>query len=92
MDRDIAGEFLVWVRETYIPAALASGHCSSPALTRILTEIEPGTTSFALHLHAADLDSAARWHDSDGAVLRDRLQQRFGQRIVFFSTYMEEVE
>ncbi len=92
MDETIKNDFIAWIKETYIPSALQSGVFGRPLLTKIMTVVEPGTVSFALHLVCGDLDKANNWHDNEGARMREMLSRRFGQRVVFFSTYMEEIE
>lgn len=87
----IADDFLHWVREVYFPAAINSGLLSEPVLARILIQVQEDAEGYAVQLKAADVDTAARWHDSEGDRLRRELTARFGERLVFFTTYMEEL-
>lgn len=87
-----AARFIDWARTVYIPAALASGALTDPLFTQILLQVEPGTTSFAIHFHCRSLQDAEKWHDTEAAILKDRLHKDFQGEVVFFSTFMEKVE
>lgn len=87
----ISDEFLRWVRESYFPSALASGLLTDPVLARLLIQVQEDAEGYAVQLRAASTEDAARWHDGEGDRLRRELTTRFGQRLVFFTTYMEEL-
>lgn len=83
--------FRKWVNDTYLPAATAANIFESSIFTRLLTQVEPGTVSYAIHLRTSNLDAAKAWHDSIAAKLKAALHDNSGQQIVFFTTYMEEL-
>lgn len=87
-----ADRFTDWARRVYIPAALATGHLSSPLFTRLITEVEPGTVSFAIHFRCNSLHEAEQWHDNESAILKTALYKEFQGELVYFTTYMEKVE
>lgn len=91
MESPIAEAFIKWAKNDYIKAALECEHFSNPVIARIMTETEPGVTGYAVHLETDDLEAASRWHDAEASELKGVLSRRFGQRIVFFSTFMEVV-
>jgi len=66
VERSIENNFCKWVRDEYVPSALASGILSEPGFSRILIEVQ------------------------DGAALRQSLHTKFGEKALFFSTYMDE--
>lgn len=80
-----------WIRETYLPAAREAGVFSDVEAVRILGQAEPGAVSFAVRCVAPDIDTARQWHDNKAAAVRDALHGRWGQRVVWFSTYMETI-
>lgn len=84
-------EFQKWVRDIYIPSALSSGLLYSPRFASIMIEVQDECRSYAVSLEAENVEDAAAWHDSLGADLRVGLQKRFGDAVVFFTTYMEEL-
>lgn len=92
MEASIASAFIEWAKKDYIRAALECEHFSNPVIARIMTETEPGVVGYAVHLETDHLENASRWHDAEASELKGILTRRFGQRIVFFSTFMEVVE
>ena len=92
MEAAITESFLDWVRNDYIKAALSCPYFTNPVVARILTETEPGVAGYAVHLETDNLEAASNWHDLEASELKAILSRRFGQRIVFFSTFMEVVE
>jgi len=85
----VRNDFLRWLREVYLVSARSSGFFGSPTVARVLTRLEPDTESIAVQLPANSLDDARRWHDETAAILRDDMHARWGERLMFFSTYME---
>ena len=60
-------------------------------MARVLTRIEPDTESIAVQLPADNQNDASRWHDETAALLRDDLHARWGERMMFFTTFMEVI-
>ena len=85
-------DFLEWVRRVYLRSAESAGIFGTPTIARVLTRIEPDTESFAVQLPAASHGDAQRWHDETAALLRNDLQARWGDRMMYFTTYMEVLE
>jgi precorrin-2 methylase len=88
----IEAPFLQWVRNVYLPAAEQSGVFGVATVARVLTQIEPDTESIAVQLPCAEMEAAQHWHDDTADLLRDDLHARWGDRLMFFSTYMEVIE
>lgn len=84
-------KFKAWVRQDYIPSAMASGRLSAPRFAALLIEVQEDCVSYAVSFEAATAEDAVAWHDNEGATLRGNLQRRFGEGVVFFTTYMEEL-
>lgn len=80
--------FMNWLRDTYLPAVAASGIFGDAAVMRVHQSIDPQAESIAVHHPAADLAEATRWHDSEAAALKDVLHARWGEGVLFFTTYM----
>ncbi|MCH5245202.1 MAG: DUF4286 family protein [Muribaculaceae bacterium] len=89
VENSLLDEFLIWVKDIYIPEAVASGLLNSPVLNRILVEVDPAATGYAVQFCADTIEHASLWHDEQGAELRGQLMRRWPQQIVFFTTYME---
>lgn len=85
-------EFVEWAENRYMAAAKASGLFDETLLIKILTEVDPQLKAYAVQLKGESLDDAARWHDDIAARLRSDLTSRYGEDILYFSTFMEIVK
>lgn len=83
--------FREWVRTSYIRSALKSGLLKSPRFASIMIEVQEGCLSYAVSFEAETIEKAVEWHDGEGAALRSELHKHFGEGVVFFTTYMEEL-
>ncbi len=81
--------FIKWVKEIYLPIAMDNGLFKNPLFTRIMTQVDPEATSYAVQLQASSHSDAEAWHDSTAAQLKDALAREVGERILYFTTYME---
>lgn len=84
--------FIKWVKAIYIPKAMECKHFSNPIFTRIMTQVDPEVTSYAVQLQASSHPEAEAWHDSMGAQLKEALAREVGERVLHFTTYMEIIE
>lgn len=87
----VKDEFIAWVRKEYFPAALKNEAITEPTFAKLLIEVQEDAVSYAVQLKATSLEAAVAWHDNEGEQLRSGLMKRFGERVVFFTTYMESV-
>lgn len=83
--------FIKWVKEIYLPIANESG-LSNPLFTRIMTQVDPEATSYAVQLQASSHNEAEKWHDTSAAKLKDALSREVGERVLHFTTYMEIID
>lgn len=81
--------FVKWVKEIYLPVAMDSGVFKNPLFTRIMTQVDPEATSYAVQLQARSLNDAETWHDDTAAKLKEALAREVGERVLHFSTYMQ---
>lgn len=91
IDQSLINLFNNWVSQQYLAKANESGLFTDHILSRILTETEPGTIAYALQLRSSDPKQAAEWHDGKGAELRNIQAKQWGEKFLFFSTFMEIV-
>ncbi|MBQ8773450.1 MAG: DUF4286 family protein [Muribaculaceae bacterium] len=91
VEKSIEKDFINWVKTTYIPVALSSGIVKDALFTRILAESEGGT-AYAVQFKSIDIATAEQWHDTDAQKLKSDISQRWGQRILYFSTYMDIID
>ncbi|MBD5243819.1 MAG: DUF4286 family protein [Barnesiella sp.] len=84
-------DFLTWLRTVYATSAREAG-MSDLRLSRIDFQPDPETLSFAFSAAHSDDEAARRWHDNAGGELRTALSEKFGERVLYFTTYMEEMD
>lgn len=92
VEKSVQNRFCEWVRKTYVPEALSSGILSDPCFSRILIEVQEDCLSFAVSFKIRSVEQAVEWHDGHGAGLRRDLHSKFGDRVLFFTTYMEQLQ
>ncbi len=82
-------DFTQWIRENYIPAAKSAGIFTDIEFVHILIPNDPDAKSYAVQMKAPSKAEAEKWHDNDGSRLKSILTSRYGERFLFFTTYME---
>ena len=91
MPNDDARGFVIWVKESMLPRAEQEATPIEGRLLRILSHHDQETECFSVQLAMADTTALHRWYIGQGKKLNDELLKMFGDRIVAFSTIMEEV-
>ncbi|KGN69947.1 DUF4286 family protein [Porphyromonas sp. COT-239 OH1446] len=93
MTEQTVQEFLDFMRELYLPALRGSDILSDIRLHRIQThEGESDAVSFALHFRVDDQMSLMSFMTEIAVDSNAALVRHFGERVIGFSTTMEEVE
>ncbi len=87
VDCSIETEFLNWVRAVYVPQATLS----QPSVARILGAVEEGMVAVAVRMHAPSVEAAMAWDNGEGALLRGVLAEKYGQKVLHFTTLMENI-
>lgn len=91
VDDDIHDNFLIWMKECYIPEIEKYGTLRLPRLCRILSHREDGT-SYSLQWQVENSTLLHRWHMEQGMKLNEELSKAFEGKVVGFPTLMEVVE
>ncbi len=92
IEREVLVECLEYLKTDYIPKASGSGFLTRPALRRILTdEEEAKDRSFSVQFQVKNFDTLQYWLESQGRALHQELIRRFGNRVVGFSTLLEDI-
>lgn len=92
VDKEILEECLAFLREHYIPKAAKSGFLHSPRLMRVMNQGEDEGVSLSVQFHVKNVDTLNYWLQKEGAAIHKALTGRFGQRLVGFSTLLEEID
>lgn len=91
VDDAIHDNFLIWIKECYIPEIENYGVLKSPRICRILSHREEGTC-YSLQWEVANSADLHRWHTEQGVRLNGELSNIFQNKAVGFPTLMEVVE
>lgn len=87
------GEFIAFMREVYVPGILAEGVLRSPRLKRIEQHNEDDDAlSFALSFEVETAEQLSQYLSTSAHRMPTLLVERFGERVVGFTTLMHEVE
>lgn len=89
LDHSLTDVFVSWLKEVYLPAAMATGIFGNSRVAKILQDQDPLTVNIACELSCESLSEAARWHDETASLLRDDIASRWGERVLNFSTYLK---
>ena len=91
MPEDDARDFVIWVTQVMLPAIEKDGRLRNPRLLRILSHRDQESECMSLQLEVETTAELHRWYTQQGAELQQELMRTFDQRIVGFSTIMEEI-
>ena len=86
-----ARNFVIWVRESVIPSIEQDGRMKNARLLRILSRHEEDTECMGLQMETDSTAILHRWYAEMGHKMNEELLKMFDQRIVGFSTMMEEI-
>ena len=89
--KEILAECLAFLKSHYIPQAAASGLLHDPYLRRILNSENAEGESYSVQFYTQDTASLNQWLQQDGRALQQELIDRYQEKIVGFSTLLEEI-
>jgi len=92
VEDDICGDFIRFMKDTYISQAAGSGFLHEPRFARIHAQHEEGGSSFSLQFKVKNVDTLNHWHSTEGQKLQQVLTSRFGNGALGFVTLLEEIE
>lgn len=92
MPMDDARNFVIWVHQSMLPRVAEDGILNEPKLRRILSHHDQVSECFSLQFEVESTALLHRWYTRQGEMLSKELKKMFGERIVGFSTIMEEIE
>lgn len=86
----IDSQFRQWIRQEYIPSALKYG-LNEPTVAHLLMEPQDGMSGYAVQVVSDSISVVRYWHDEEAAALRNTVSGKYGEKILFFTTYMERL-
>jgi hypothetical protein len=91
IDPEIEKEWLKWIRHTYIPAVMATGHFTGHRMLTVLNSPNEGIT-YCLQFNAADVEGYYHYQQTHIVQIRETHFKQFENRFVLFETIMELVD
>lgn len=91
IENDILTECVDYLKKDYIPRAAASGFLMTPYLRRILQDETEDASCYSVQFHVKNPETLEYWMQNEGRTLQQELVQRFGSKIVGFSTLLEDI-
>lgn len=91
VDDEVNDNFLIWIKESYIPEIEKHGTLKMPRLCRVLSHREDGSC-YSLQWEVDDSAALHRWHREQGAGLNEELRKIFKDKVVGFPTLLEVME
>ena len=91
VDDEVHDNFLIWMKESYIPEIENYGTLKSPRLCRILSHRDDGS-AYSLQWEVESSGLLHRWHLEQGVLLNEELTKIFKDKVIGFPTLMEVIE
>ena len=91
IDKSSEEEWLVYMRDTYIPDVMATGMFTQARMYRVLHDNEDNTTSYSIQYLATSIEKVQRFLEEYGPRIIDAHRDRFRNRHVAFMTLLEEI-
>ncbi|WP_209331399.1 DUF4286 family protein [Lunatimonas salinarum] len=86
-------EFIQWMKETYIPLVLNTGHFYEHRFLRLLHQGEEGEgTNFATQFFAKDMEGMMAFEKGHSQQIQEVLDGAFSGDFVFFRSLLESVD
>jgi hypothetical protein len=83
--------WLQWMQEEHIPELLSTGHFTHHRITRLLEPHEPGMVTFAVQYFCNSLDTYEHYASVHAPALRQKAQEKWGDKALSFRTLMEVI-
>lgn len=90
-EETIAEEFINWLKKEYVPRAVETGKLIEPKLSSVLSPDKESGRNYSLQFRIGSVDELDDWYKVCGYGLIQSLTDRFGNKVVGFSTLLEEM-
>lgn len=86
-------EFLCFVKDEYFPAVTKGGYLKHVRLVRLLGDVGEGLFGYAVMADCeGEVIALKKWRQETGDALISQLAQKFGTKVLSFSTTMKVVK
>ncbi len=88
---EIHDTWLQWISFQHIPAMLATSFFNDPRLFKVMVEEDQGIT-YSLQFSSPDMETVQSWQEKHRDEMEADLRSTFGDSVMFFSTFLEEIK
>ena len=92
IDRQIYDEFLIWLSEVYVNAAMKTNIFLSNRIAQVISNEDPHTVSIACEFTCQSLSEGVCWNDTTSQSIRHQMLSQWGDKALFFTTYLKTIE
>lgn len=92
IDNAVLDECLHYLKKEYISKAVVSGFLHQPCLRRVMQTVREEGSSYSVQFSVKNVDTLNFWLQSEGEALHKSLVNRFGNKVVGFTTLLEEID
>lgn len=92
VDLDVEENFIIWIKEVYIPSVLEHDVLHNPRFHKILSHTQPGQTNYALQWEVESPGALHKWHMEHAGFPATELTKIFEEKVLSFDTLMRVVE
>jgi hypothetical protein len=90
VDKEIESEWLVWMKEYYLPKAMQTDAFTNFKIYKVLTHDDEGSVSYSIQYFSDSIEKVVYYLNNDGKLLVEEHRSRFKDRHVVFNTLLEE--
>lgn len=90
IENSIQDRWLHWMKNEHIPAMLATGKFSRALMTKVLTDSDPGQTSYSVQYTTDSKATLQKYYSEDAEKLRAQ-SKPFEGKFIAFRTELEVI-
>ena len=91
ISNSVEEEWLCWMKEVHIPAAMATGLPVSSRLLRLVTDVHEEGTTYTCQYFFDSMEKLEEYASGHQAELDEKHHSRYKDRYFSFQTVLEEV-
>ncbi len=92
VDDSVVNDYISYMKSFYIPEAQENGFLLFSCFARIQSQYEDSGVSFSLQFKVKNSDTLIYWQQNMGMELTGKLNGKFGNKVLSFSTVLEEID
>ena len=89
VSEEIVENWLIWMKETHIPAMIGTGCFTGAKLTRVMIQEEMGGKTFSVQYSVKNKENFKTYYVTHAAIMNKRVEKKFSGNYVQFQTELE---